>query len=151
MEKYKQKGYQQIEHLSDVGLRIYGESVEELFKNAAVGMFSIMCKIEDISPVEKRKISIYEKNNIDLENLFIIWLENLLYRFEKDEMLFSRFDIKKLNLNKKESLIYAHIFGEKVDFRKHEIIVAIKAPTYHMLKVEKEKNGFWTASVIFDI
>jgi SHS2 domain-containing protein len=50
------------------------------------------------------------------------------------------------------SLIIAEVYGEAIDFNKHEIFSSIKAPTYHMLKVEKDPNtGCWNANVIFDV
>jgi len=146
------KKFEQIEHLSDIGIKIYGNSLEQLFENAAEGMFSIMCDLKKINPAVKRNITIEEYNKVSLEGLLVLWLENLLYRFEIEDMLFSRFKIKKFLTEDSRSIIKADIFGEKVDFGKHEIVVAVKAPTYHMLEVRKDKNSRgWTGKVIFDV
>lgn len=66
-------------------------------------------------------------------------------------MLFSRFEITKILDQANEKKIEAEIYGERIDFKRHEITVAIKAPTYHMLKVEKNKKGDWIAEIIFDV
>jgi len=150
--KGKDKKYEQIEHLSDIGLKIYGNSLEELFENAAEGMFSIMCDINKVGIVEEKGITIDEDGSISFEELLIIWLENLLYEFEVYNMLFSKFKISKFRINGNRSIIKAKIFGEKIDFGRHEIIVAIKAPTYHMLEVKRDnKTNSWMARVIFDV
>lgn len=160
------KRYEQIEHLSDVGLRAYGKSLEELFENAGEGMFSIMCDLAKVSPLSRREIDIVERENVSVEQLLIAWLENLLYLFEVEKMLFSSFKVHSVKVqsdksNKdgregdeksKEARVKAEIFGEKIDFTKHEIIVAIKAPTYHTLEVKRDSlSGSWVANVIFDI
>lgn len=154
------KRYEQIEHLSDVGLKVYGKNLEELFENTGEGMFSIMCDLSKVEPAIKKEIDITERGDISVEGLLVIWLENLLYRFEVEKILFSLFKVNSIRLNHEKSSdkknigarIKAEIFGEKVDFTRHEIIVSIKAPTYHMLKVEKDSlTGNWVAQVIFDI
>ena len=38
-------GFKEIEHPSDIGLRFSGRSIEELFENAGLGMFSVMTDI----------------------------------------------------------------------------------------------------------
>ena len=38
-------GFKEIEHPSDIGLRFWGRSIEELFENAGLGMFSVMTDI----------------------------------------------------------------------------------------------------------
>ncbi len=150
MYKFKKK-FEQIEHLSDIGIRIYGNSLKQLFENAAEGMFSVMCDLKKIAPVVKKNVLINEESNISLEGLLVLWLEDLIYKFEVDNMLFSRFKIKKFLTEDSRSIIKADIFGEKVDFGKHEIIVAVKAPTYHMLEVIKDRNSSeWVGKVIFD-
>jgi len=146
------KRFEQIEHLSDIGIKIYGNSLEQLFESAAEGMFSIMCDLKKINPAVKRNISIEEHGSMSLEELLVLWLENLLYKFEIDNMLFSRFKIKKFLTEDSRSIIEADIFGEKVDFGKHEIVIAVKAPTYHMLEVRKDRNSSgWAGKVIFDV
>jgi len=126
--------------------------LKQLFENAAEGMFSVMCDLKKIAPVVKKNVLINEESNISLEGLLVLWLEDLIYKFEVDNMLFSRFKIKKFLTEDSRSIIKADIFGEKVDFGKHEIVVAVKAPTYHMLEVRKDRNSSgWVGKVIFDV
>ena len=40
--------------------------------------------------------------------------------------------------------------GEKIDMKKHEMLVDVKAVTMHMFEVKKEKN-IWKARVVLDV
>ena len=68
---------------------------------------------------------------------------------QKDAIRFvdkSVFEIEKINLCE----IHAKIYGESIEFGKHQVHTEIKAVTYHMLKISQDANG-WEAKVIFDI
>jgi SHS2 domain-containing protein len=141
----------QIDHLSDIGIKAFGNNLKELFESAAAGMFSIMCNPDKVSQLIKKNVLVNLVDNADLGDLLILWLEKLIYVFEVEKMLFSRFEITKILNQANEKKIEAEIYGENIDFKRHEIIVAIKAPTYHMLKVERNKEGDWIAEIIFDV
>jgi SHS2 domain-containing protein len=81
----------------------------------------------------------------DREVLLVEWLNELLYLFETERLLFGRFDISNMN----NTGLVARAYGEKIDRSRHELKREIKATTYHMLKVEKKAN--WQVQVLFDI
>ncbi|MCL5071454.1 MAG: archease [Actinobacteria bacterium] len=82
----------------------------------------------------------------------IIWLEKLLFLNEVDNLIFSDFDINCLVNKDIESTIYAVIKGEEIDLKKHEILIQIKAPTYHNLHINKdEKTGIFSVEIVFDV
>ncbi len=146
-------GYEFIEHLSDIGIEVKAGSPEELFENAALGMFSIMYDLKDVEVKEKVEVSVKGKRGTDIEELLISWLEKLLYVFETRKILLCKFEITDIEIAKSIKFVSAFIYGEKVDLSRHKFFTAVKAPTYHMLKVEKnEKAGsIWTARIIFDV
>lgn len=147
------KGYIQIEHPSDIGIRVYGNNLEELFENAAMGMFSLMCDLTKVRQLTRKKILVKNNDgNEELEGLLLLWLEKLIYIYEVEKMLFSKFNILAIKNKDKKGLVKAEIYGEKIDLKKHVLLVAIKAPTYHKLYVRKD-NGkdLWTAQIIFDV
>jgi len=145
------KKYKYIEHPSDTGIEFYGNTLEELFSNAAAGMFSIICDLRLIKQEETRVIKISSKG-IEYEDLIVLWLERLLYLHEVESMLFSRFEVKKIVENSNNIMLDARVYGERIDFNRHEIKIAIKAPTYHTLGIEKDsiKNS-WQGRIIFDV
>ena len=146
VEKYKI-----IDHLSDIGIEFYGSTLEELFENAGKGMFSIICDLRTVKPLEKKSIKITGKNP-NFEDLLILWLERLIYRYEVGNTLFSEFKVDKIDREDHNLMLNAQILGEKVDPCKHEIRVTIKAPTYHKLEITRNSKGHnWKGRVIFDI
>jgi len=146
------KKYKYIDHLSDIGVEFYGDTLAELFENAAAGMFSIMCDLNVVKPLEKKEVKISEKN-VSYEDLLVLWLEKLLYLYEVNNVLFSKFNVTRVEKNGNSSVLEAGIYGEKIDFSRHEIKIAIKAPTYHRLEIKKKdrKDYKWKGRIIFDV
>jgi len=145
------KKYKYIDHLSDVGIEFYGNTPEELFENAAAGMFSIMYDLKTVKPVVKKEVRISGKD-INYEDLLILWLERLLYLYEVNTTLFSDFKVKKIENKGNTFILEAEIYGEEIDLSRHEIEVAIKAPTYHDLEIKENGEGYkWRGRVIFDV
>ena len=145
--------YSFIDHLSDIGIEVKASSPGELFENAALGMFSIMYDLKGVGAKEKVKITVKGKKGTDIEELLVSWLEKLLYVFETKNVLFCRFDINDIETAKSIKFVDAFAYGEKVNLTRHRFFTAVKAPTYHMLKVEKndKAGGIWTVRVIFDV
>ena len=135
------KEFEFIDHTADVGIRAYGADVKEAFANAARGLFSLITELDDIEEVEYRDT---ELTSSDQEDLLVEWLNELIYLFDAENIIFKRFDI----INLDELRLRANVYGEKFDPLRHELKTQIKAATYHMLKIEKG-DGF-RAQIIFD-
>jgi len=135
--------FEVLEHTADVGLRAYGHSLKEAFENSAVGMFSLITDLESIKPTASEEVVIEAE---DRESMLVEWLNELLYRFEVEYVVFKRFEIIDWD---EEHHMRAIAHGEPLDLGRHQIKTQIKACTYHMLKIEH--NEYWSAQVIFDI
>lgn len=135
------KRYKLIEHTADVGLIAYGSTLAEAFGNAAYGMFSIIAELETVTESQSRQL---EVNNNDLEGLLFEWLNRLLYYFDVEMLLFKRFEINTLSENRLKAICY----GEQYDPSRHQLKTGVKSATYHMLKVDRQKNE---VQVILDI
>ena len=136
------KEFEIIDHTADVGIRAYGADVKEAFANAARGLFSLITELEDIEEVEYRDT---ELTASDQENLLVEWLNELIYLFDAENIIFKRFDITHLG----DTQLKARSYGNTVDSSKHKIKMGVKAATYHMLKIDKG-NGV-KVQVLFDI
>ena len=137
------RGFEIIDHTADVGVIAYGADVKELFSNAALALFSLITEPES---VEEKLQQGLEINSEDRDSLLVEWLNELIYFFDAEHILFSRFEIE--NLTHKQ--LKATCYGEKIDPSKHKIKTGIKAATYHMLEVDKDSSGY-KAQIIFDI
>lgn len=135
------KRFELIEHTADTGLKAYGKDLPEAFANAAYGMFSIVAELDNVKEVDSRRMDIKED---DSESLLFEWLNDLLYYFDVETLIFKRFEILELS----NTHLVSQCYGEKYDPFRHRIKTGIKSATYHMLTVDKEKN---TVQVIFDV
>ena len=137
------KNYELIEHTADIGIRVKGDDLKDLFKNAASAMFDIMAEKKEPKAAKQAKIKIEQKAD-NLEELFVNWLNELLSLSATKELIFSGFQINKINKN----TLQAIAIGE--DIKNYKVNTEIKAATYHQLKLEHTETG-WQAEVIFDV
>ena len=135
------KRFELIEHTADVGLIAYGETLAEAFSNAAYGMFSIIAELGTVQETESRRVEI---SGDDIEGLLFEWLNSLIYFFDVEMLLFTRFDIIELDGNRLKAICH----GEKYDPSHHHLKTGVKSATYHMLEVDRGNNK---VQVIFDV
>jgi len=138
-----EKKYEFIEHTADLGFKAFGASLEALFAHAAEAFFEALV---DLKTIEERTERSIETRAGALDDLMLNWLDEFLYLYDTEGLLFKRFQIQSI----KENHIQARASGEILDPSRHEIRAGIKAVTYHQLYVE-ERNGLWEAQVILDI
>jgi SHS2 domain-containing protein len=132
-----------IDHTADVGIIVYGADVKELFANAALALFSLITEPESIQ--EKSHLNLTVSSD-ERDSLLVEWLNELIYFFDAKHILFNRFDIQTLTQNE----LKATCHGEGFDPMKHKIKRGVKAATYHMLKLDKNNDGY-KAQIILDI
>jgi SHS2 domain-containing protein len=126
---------------SDVLYEAYGNSLKELFENAAEALASIQCRIAEVEPKEQRLIEISADN---ADELMIAWLQQIIAAVDTEEMFFSKFDIHEIS----ETGLKAEIWGEQMSREKGQTVV--KAVTYHKFKLEKTDGNF-KATISLDI
>jgi SHS2 domain-containing protein len=137
-----EKRFEIIEHTADVGIRAFGKDLPEVYANAAQAMFSLITDLDTVREVLSREVSVSAP---DREILLVEWLNELVYLFDVEYLLFKRFEISELSATG----LKARCYGEKVDKSRHALKTGIKSATYHMLKVEQ--NGRFQAEVLLDI
>ena len=130
-----------LEHTADIGVVAYGRDLAEAFANAAYGLFSIIVDLRSVRQVEARTVEISEQ---DGESLLFEWLNHLIYIFDVEKLLFRRFDITEFDGKQLKAICY----GEKYDPSRHRLKLGVKSATYHMMKIDAEKNQ---VQVIFDV
>jgi SHS2 domain-containing protein len=138
------KDFELIEHTADTGIRAYGIDLSQAFASAARGMFSLITDPDKLNEVIYRDVEVIAQ---DKETLLVGWLNELIFLFDTENILFKRFHVNELT----DTSLKARCFGEKVDKSKHELKTGIKAATYHMLEVEKENEYNYHVQVIFDL
>lgn len=140
------KKYEPIEHTADIGLRIYGDDLEELFKNGFYGLLvQVTDEKNDGNNDDGNDIKLIELKAPDNEALLIDFLNEILYLINAEKWMPSK--IKMISINDNE--LKAEFCGDK--FESSDIIkTEVKAATYHNIEIKKE-NNIWVTNVFFDV
>ncbi len=136
-------GYETVDVMGDVGLRAWGETLQEAFRSAIAGMYGLITDLDSIE--EKKSIEVSHQGDSP-EGLLVGLLNELIYIFETEDFVGKRPEIEEFG----EGRIKVRIFGEEFERERHPSGLLLKAATYHGLKVEK-MGSRWQMEIIFDI
>ena len=143
-------GFKVIEHTSDIGIKVWGRTTKELMEEAAIGMVS---QIYDPIKVKEKEIRRINCEADSIEELLYLWLKEILYLMETDDLLFHKFQIERDNFSFRNAgnfFMRASLYGEKRDSIRHDICNEIKAITRHGFYV-KRKGPWWEGNLLFDV
>lgn len=137
--------FKYIEHTADAEFIAYGRTEDEAFVNAARAMVSLVIDPALVKPEVEKGV---ELDGDALDTLLYDWLSELLYIFEVDHLVFSRFEVH-VEQQRCKFFLKAKVFGEAVS-RHPDVFMHIKAVTFHDLRFEK-KDNLYEAQVLLDI
>lgn len=130
-----------LEHTADVGLRLSGDTLEEVFEAAGEG-FATLQGAWFPGVGEERGI---EVRAVDNAGLLVAWIDELLYLQEAEDAVFGGFDVRRVSDGALEAVARVAPRAER------ELEAAgVKAATYHRLRLERGGGG-WTADVYLDV
>lgn len=135
--------YKIIDHTADICIRVFGNSLEEIFIGSAKAMMEVITDVERVNPTKEVSITARGEN---YEELLVKWLQEILYVHEVKKMVFKDFKIKIKNATKAVGKAY----GEKIAVDRHEFYSIVKAVTYHNLKIISSKDKY-RVDIVFDI
>jgi len=135
--------YKTIEHTADIGIEVESPDQAGIFTGSALAMFDLMFGLDRVERKERRLV---KADGDSLEELLVAWLNEVLYVYAVDKMLFSKFTDAELGGNS----FSAWGWGERIDPGAHVAEMEIKAATYHGLGFKRTEGG-WTARIIFDV
>lgn len=138
--------YELFEHMADVGIRGFGETLEEAFAQAVLALTAVITDPNRVEPREKVEVQIERNDGGDLEQLFYGFLDEVLYQMATRGMLFSAVEVSI-----DDHTLKATLWGEPIDRKKHQPAVEIKGPTFTELKVGQNGDRRWFAQCIVDI
>lgn len=131
-------GFEEISHTADWSARVWAPDLPSLFKEAARAMSSLSGTVVGNGA---RVSKTFEVKGLDLESLLVAFLSELVYYQEQEDLTFDVFDLRIASRWLKVAMEGAPI--ESVD-------KAIKAVTYHNLRIERNAEGFET-TIVFDV
>ncbi len=136
-------GYELVDHTADIGVRVWGPTAEEVFEQAALATFSLVCDPLHVGELEAVEVTL-EAESMDL--LLAAWLNELLYVFEARQLVLTQFDIEELS----EKSLRARVSGEPLDTSRHIVCGGVKAATLHELSLERRDDA-WEGFVLLDV
>jgi SHS2 domain-containing protein len=131
-----------LEHTADMGIEAQGESLADLFEQAALGLLEIL-GAEQVTSREERLV---EVTGFDLEEVLVSWLSEILYLLEVHDFLAAALVIDSAG----RQGLTARVRGETYDRARHQLQREVKAVTYHQLLVEEE-DGRWRVRIFVDL
>jgi SHS2 domain-containing protein len=131
--------FKEIEHTADIAIRVWGRHLAEIFANAAYGM---ACQLADVSEVKCTVERSVELNAYDVETLLVSWLGELLYLGEREQCIFTDFDLHEITPTRLRATVRG---GPVREHRRH-----IKAVTFSDLEIVQTDEGYET-TIVFDV
>ncbi len=133
--------------IADVAFEATGKTLEEMFISAGLALSNTQVKnLRTIKLKRDVKIKILAK---DLQILLVNFLQEIIFYKDAKQILVGKIKIKIKEVSGKYRL-EGKLIGEKIDMKKHELLVDVKAVSWHRLKVEKVKKE-WKCFVILDV
>lgn len=134
-----------FDHTADLGLKVCGSDLNDLFRTAAEGLFDcIVVNRDAVRPTLAETVELQAEDEADL---FLAWLQEVLFRSEIRHVLYASFDVEVAEDGRS---LRAEIRGEEIDRDRHELDHEVKAITHHGFAVTRTAEG-WVAEVILDI
>src|SRR5690348_3461783 len=134
-----------FDHTADLGLRVVGKDLSDLFETAAAGLFDAMVVNRDaVRESESESISLTAES---VPDLFLAWLNELIFQSETRHLLYRGFRVR---VDESSPRLDATIAGEPIDRDRHILDHEVKAATHHGLTVRRVDQG-WLAEVVLDI
>lgn len=131
--------------IADVAFQAEGKTLPELFESAGMAVTNTMVK--DLKKVKPRTTKTIKVKADSIENLLFNFLQEIIFLKDAKLLLLSKFNVK---VDEKNKTLTAKASGDKLNPKKHELLVDVKAVTMHNFEVKKEKNK-WIARVILDV
>ncbi|WP_455207467.1 archease [Kaarinaea lacus] len=136
-------GWEHFEHKADIGVRGYGNTLEEAFTQAALALSSV---ITDLDKIETRECITVECEAPEYDLLLVDWLNELVYQMATRKLLFASFKVQIHG-----HCLQAEICGETAVQQRHQPAVEIKGATFTELKVYQTTDGQWIAQCVVDV
>ncbi len=135
-----------FEHTADVGLKVTGDDLNDLFRTAAEGVI-------DYIVVNREAICVTVLDYVELQaedpaSLLLLWLNELIYLSETRHRLYTEFDVQ---VSTDGLTLRGELGGEPIDRDRHILDHEVKAVTHHALDLRRLPDGGWVAELILDI
>ena len=131
--------FEELEHTADLALRVRGQDLADLLRNAAQGMLQLSGAVPQSGPRSRRELRL---DSLDRESLLVDFLQELLFGIEMRQVAYPEIEIHDItDTALRATLTEAPLQG---------VAKPIKAVTYNDLHIEESPLGLVTI-VVFDV
>ena len=131
-------GFEEVSHTADWSARVWAPDLPSLFREAARAMNSLSGTVIGTGDRVSKTL---EVEGPDVESLLVAFLSELVYYQEQENLTFDVFDLRVAGQWLKVAMEGAEIAS---------VDKAIKAVTYHNLKIQRNAEGLET-TIVFDV
>lgn len=131
-------GFEEISHTADWSVRVWADDLPSLFAESARTMNVLAGTVTAQSPRVGRT---FESKEGDVESLLVAFLSELVYYQEQENLAFDTFEIQM-----NDAHISVNMEGAEIT----SVDKAIKAVTYHNLRIEETGRGY-EVTIVFDV
>ena len=128
---------------ADLLVEATGETLGDAFANLALGMFNALTPLKGIEPSTEFTL---EAEGSDMESLLFNLMDEFLYINDVDFLVPREITI---DVDVEEFKARAVCHGERFSAETHEVGIAVKAVTFHMMDIKQEESG-WRVRMVFD-
>lgn len=129
--------------IADVAFEAKGNNLNEVFEACGDAVFETIANVETLDNNEHYD---YTAENENIGDLLYDFLEEIVYLKDTESLVFKECNVKIVENYK----IEAKFKGDKINPKKQELNMDVKAITMHMFSLKKEKEGY-RATVVLDI
>ncbi len=140
-------GFRFLEHIGDVYVEAYGESLHEAFSQAALALYNTISSTDNVECKIEKDISVVGE---DLEALLVEWLQYLIALFDIEGFIAKVVEVKSIERVGDQYTLSAKLCGEQFNPKLHRIGVHVKAATYWRMEILK-KNQEFVVRFVLDI
>jgi SHS2 domain-containing protein len=134
-----------IEHTADIGIKAYGDSMEEAFAAAGEAMFQLMTENAAIQKKTEKHLAC---ESMDREGLLVQFLSNLIVVHEVEGLVFGEFTVRFTGPNS----LAAQGWGEAYEPGRHGRGFHIKGVSYNQMEISGQPGKTESfVRVVFDI
>lgn len=135
--------WEHFPHGADIGVRGLGNSPAAAFEQGALALTAVITEPHEVEP---RELVTVRCEALDLELLFVEWLNALVFEMATRGMIFSRFAVSIDGTR-----LDGSAWGEPVDVARHRPAAEVKGATYTALRVARNADGAWVAECVVDV
>ena len=130
-------GFKFHEHTADITVECWAPTLELAFAEAALAAFEVIMDTSTVEPSDGTKISV---SGHDLSELLVEWIGQVIALIDLEYKFYSKFDVESLSKASDVYYLEGTVWGEDIDFEKHNSRTEVKAMTYADLRIETEQD-----------